>query len=284
MKSSEHRGNPYSIANCIRVALLHVIFGIAILSGLSLTAFFVFLLCYVLRSFAISGVYHRYFSHQSYKTSRWFQFILTVAGCTCGQRGPLSWATSHRLHHQHADDDGDPHSPTLGGFWHAHMGWYLEKDALPTHDSELKRFKDYPEILWLNKNHNVVFLGYLALLYLLGFITAAIFPESGTSGLQFVLWGGFVSTLCLLHATGLINSLSHIFGKRDYDTPDESRNIAWLFPITFGENWHNTHHRYPWSANTGIKKGHWDWIFASLLCLQKCGLIYDLKDARQGSR
>jgi len=159
------------------------------------------------------------------------------------------------------------------------MGWYLQKDALPTQDFELKRFENYPEILWLNRNQNLVFLGYLAILYGLGTLAAALFIQSGTSGLQFVLWGGLVSTLLLIHATGLINSLSHIVGTRDYDTNDDSRNVALLFPLTFGENWHNTHHRFPWSANTGLKPGHWDWIFLALLGLQKVGLIHDLKNA-----
>jgi stearoyl-CoA desaturase (delta-9 desaturase) len=237
-------------------------------------------LSYAVRCFAIGGIYHRYFSHQSYKTSRWFQFVLAVLGCTTGQRGPLSWATSHRLHHQHADRDGDPHSPTLRGFWHAHMGWYLEKDALPTHDTELKRFEKTPEIIWLNRNHSVVFLVYLAALYALGVLAGRVFETSGATGLQFVLWGGFVSTLLLIHATGLINSVSHLFGERDYETPDGSRNVSWLFILTFGENWHNTHHRYPWSANAGIKPGHKDWIFKVLKGLERLGLIHDLKNAK----
>lgn len=269
-----------SPVNVIRLLIFHATALLVFWVGISWPAFLVFIAAYLLRSFAISAGYHRYFSHQSFRTSRGFQFVLAALGCTSGQRGPLSWATSHRLHHQHADHEGDPHSPVLEGFWHAHLGWFLQKDPLPTGDPEIRRFEDTPEILWLNRHHGLVFLLYLAALYGLGWTLAFFFPETGATGAQFVVWGGIISTLLILHATCLINSVTHICGRRDYPTPDGSRNVAWLFPLTFGENWHNTHHRYPWSANTGLKAGHSDWIFAVLRLLERFHIVHDVKDAK----
>lgn len=272
----------YQPGSILRLVAFHMAGLSVFLVGFSWTALLVLLVTFLARNFALAAGYHRYFSHRSFKATRCFQCFLAVLGCTGGQRGPLSWATSHRRHHAHADRPGDPHSPAVHGFFHAHFGWFLVENPLPTDKELLHRYRSYPEILWLNRYYYVVFLLYLALLFGLGQALALLAPGLYTNGVQFVVYGGVLSTLGLLHSTCLINSVAHGHGKKgagcDEQESDLSRNVWWLFPCTFGECWHRSHHRYPWSANTGIESRHPDWIYLALKCCARLRLVSRLKN------
>lgn len=219
---------------------------------------------YFLRMFAITGVYHRYFSHRTYKTSRPMQLALAVLGAAAAQKGPLWWASAHRLHHRHSDTERDLHSPRQGGFWHSHAGWWLgeghEKAALDM----IPDFAGFPELRWIDRNNSVIPIVLGAVLAVFG-------------GLDVFLWGFCLSTVLLAHGTFTINSLAHVWGSRRYATSDDSRNNLWLALLTMGEGWHNNHHHYMNSARQGFYWWEIDLTYYVLWLLSKVGLIWDLK-------
>lgn len=261
----------------LRISLFHASALLVLVVGWSPTALVVATACYLPRFFAVAAGYHRYFSHRSYRTSRGFQFLLALLGTSTGQKGPLSWATSHVLHHRHADRPGDPHSPVLGGLFHAHLGWLMRPDALPTDLRLVRPFGEYPELVWLNRLH---FLGpalLLAGLWGLGSHLREAHPELGTGPGQLVVWGFVVTTLLILHGTCAVNSLGHRFGSQRFPGRDGSRNTWWLFPLTWGENWHNNHHRHPARATTSLSWWEFDPVHRGLLLLEALGLVQDLR-------
>jgi stearoyl-CoA desaturase (delta-9 desaturase) len=217
------------------------------------------------RMFAITGGYHRYFSHKTYKTSRAFQFFLALLGTTCVQKGPLWWAGIHRIHHRESDVPGkDPHSPK-DGFWYSHAGWIQDPRWESTPFREIKDLTRYPELRWLNRWHFVppVVVG------------VTIFAFGGWPALA---WGFFLSTVVLWHATYTINSLSHVFGSRRYETSDTSRNNPWLAILTMGEGWHNNHHHYMASCRNGFFWWEWDPTYYVLRLLGAVGLVWDIRE------
>ena len=219
---------------------------------------------YFIRMFAITAVYHRYFSHRSYKTSRPFQLFLALLGTTATQKGPLWWASTHRIHHKYSDTERDVHSPMRRGFWWSHMGWWLSREHENTDLALIPDFAGYPELRWIEK-WNV--LGPLAMIGgLLAF-----------GGFDVFLWAYVVSTCALMHGVFTINSLSHVFGSRRYATTDTSRNNFLLALITLGEGWHNNHHHYMSSATQGFFWWEIDVSFYILKGLEKVGLVWDLR-------
>lgn len=238
---------------------------------------------YFLRMFAITAFYHRYFSHKAFKTSRVVQFAFAFIGASSTQRGPLWWAAHHRSHHRHSDTDADPHTPSKGFLW-SHMGWFLSRKHYRTDYSLIKDFAKYKELVWLDRFDTAApFLLALALL-ILGSTLNNFFPELGTSGWQLVVWGYFISTVVLIHATLCINSLAHWFGSKRYPTKDDSRNNWWLALITLGEGWHNNHHYYPASARQGFFWWEIDLTYYLLKLMSYCGLVWDLRDVPQRKR
>jgi stearoyl-CoA desaturase (delta-9 desaturase) len=219
---------------------------------------------YVLRMFAITGGYHRYFAHRSYKTSRAGAFALAWIGSTSTQKGALWWAANHRHHHRFSDLPQDIHSPVQDGFWWSHVGWILSSEADETRWDQIQDLAKYPELVWVNKWHLVPVVTY----------AAAIFAIWGLPGL---VWGYFLSTVLLWHGTFTINSLSHVFGSRRYATSDDSRNNPLLALITLGEGWHNNHHTYMSSANQGFFWWEYDFTYYTLTALSWVGLTRDLR-------
>jgi stearoyl-CoA desaturase (Delta-9 desaturase) len=250
--------------NVIALVAIHVITVLTILHGVTLKLVLIALGTYFLRMFAITGVYHRYFSHRSYKTSRIFQLVLAFLGTTATQKGPLWWAAAHRLHHKHSDTERDLHSPARRGFWYSHMGWWLGREHEQTHFDMIPDFAGYPELRWLDKHH-------LIGPWTLGIGCAILFGVEGG------LWGYFVSTCFLMHATFTINSLAHVWGSRRYATKDTSRNNFWLALLTMGEGWHNNHHHYMSSTNQGFFWWEIDVTYYILKGLEKLGLVWDLR-------
>lgn len=234
-------------------------------------------LMYAIRMFAITGFYHRYFSHKAFKTSRSVQFIFAVIGASSVQRGPLWWAAHHRLHHVNSDKQNDEHSPRQQGFWWSHMGWFLSKHNFATRLDRIKDFARYPELKFIDRFDILVPTVFAISLFGFGELLAYGLPHWGTDGWQMLVWGFIVSTVFLYHITFTINSLAHTTGKRKFDTGDDSRNNWLLALFTFGEGWHNNHHHYPGSAKQGFAWWQLDISYLILKLLQLMGIIWDLR-------
>ena len=232
---------------------------------------------YFARMFFITGFYHRYFSHKAFSTSRPFQFVMAICGLTAVQRGPLWWAAHHRHHHLHSDEEDDPHSPHTHHFIWAHMGWITSKTAFPTKLDSVRDLARFPELVFVNRFDTLIYIGFGAAMFALGTVWNALDPAAGTSGFQMLIWAFFISTILVYHATYSINSLAHTFGRKRYDTGDESRNSLLLALLTLGEGWHNNHHHYPVSARQGFYWWEVDITYYGLVALQKLGLIWNLK-------
>ncbi|MDR0181947.1 acyl-CoA desaturase [Lysobacter arvi] len=245
--------------------------------GVSATAIAVAVALYVLRMFAITAFYHRYFSHRTFRASRPVQFAFALIGASCVQRGPLWWAAHHRHHHAHADSPLDLHSPTVHGFWRSHVGWFLTRRAFATDLARVPDLARYPELRWLDRYDVAVPVALALALYGLGAWLEHAAPSLGTSGMQLVVWGFFVSTVALFHVTVTINSLAHRFGTRRFETRDDSRNNALLALLTFGEGWHNNHHFFPGTVRQGFRWWEIDLTWYGLRMMACVGLVRDLK-------
>ena len=232
---------------------------------------------WLIRMFGVEAGYHRYFSHRAFKTSRAFQFVLGLLGASSGQRGPLWWAAHHRSHHRHSDQDGDLHSPR-DGFWHAHLGWLLDKKNVDTDLDAVPDFARYPELRWLNRFYLVPMLAFLALLAV-GGAYGWFGPNVGAWGA--VLWGFFLPTAGVLHVTLAVNSIAHLRGRmggsRRFDTTDGSVNHAWLALPTTGASWHNNHHRYGAAARAGFAWWEVDLSYIGLKMLEACRIVWGLR-------
>lgn len=234
-------------------------------------------LLYLVRMFAITGFYHRYFSHRTFHTSRLAQFFFAVLGATAVQRGPLWWSYQHRHHHKHSDEEEDVHSPTRRGFWWSHIGWITSGRNFPTDYSQVRDLAKFPELVFLNRFDSLVPALFAVSLFVFGYFLSTSFPTLGVTSWQMLIWGFFISTTVLFHATSSINSLAHLLGRRRYETEDNSRNSFLLALITLGEGWHNNHHRYMSVARQGFYWWEIDVSFYVLKVLSWTGLIWNLK-------
>jgi stearoyl-CoA desaturase (delta-9 desaturase) len=221
------------------------------------------ILCYGVRMFAITGFYHRYFSHRTYAMGRTMQFLGGFAGATATQRGPLWWAAHHRQHHKSSDTEEDPHN-SHEGFWHAHWLWFLYQETSVADYGRVPELVRYPELIFLDRCWYVppVLMG------------AALFAVGGW---HWVVWGYFVSTFLLSNGTYTINSLMHYWGRKRFYTGDESRNHWLLALVTLGEGWHNNHHRYQASTRNGFFWYEIDPTYYLLKLMSLAGLVRDLK-------
>jgi stearoyl-CoA desaturase (delta-9 desaturase) len=218
---------------------------------------------YFVRMFFITGAYHRYFAHRSYKMGRAMQFAMALGGTLAVQKGVLWWAAHHRKHHKFSDQPGDVHSPKDGLGW-AHVGWIMSTSHDDTDWKWIRDFAKYPELVWLNKYHVIPPVVLATILYFAG-------------GASMLLCGFFLSTAILYHGTFSINSLMHIWGRRRYVTKDTSRNTLLLALVTLGEGWHNNHHYYQSSANQGFFWWEVDITYYILKLMSFVGLVSDLR-------
>jgi stearoyl-CoA desaturase (Delta-9 desaturase) len=221
---------------------------------------------YFVRMVLVTAAYHRYFSHRAFKTSRVFQFVLALGAQSSAQKGVLWWAGHHRHHHKFSDEAQDIHSVRHSGFWHAHLGWILGPDWDGTNHAMIGDLSKFPELRILN--HSAVML--------LPAVALA-FACLWLGGVHGFVWGFLVSTVMLWHGSFSINSLSHLFGKRRYETTDDSRNNWALALLTTGEGWHNNHHHYQSSANQGFRWWEIDVTFYFLRALELLGVIWDVR-------
>jgi len=259
------------------IFLMHVLACGVFLTGFSWTALVAMLVTYVVRVFALTAGFHRYFSHRAFKTSRVFQFVLAWVGTSSAQLGPMWWAANHRHHHQHSDQPEDIHSPVVQSAFWAHIGWVLCRAYGEIQHHRIKDLYKYPELRFIDRFHVLPVLTLIVLLYAIGAGLNIYFPSLGTSGVQLVMWGFFVSTVLVYHVTFCVNSITHIVGRKRFLTNDESRNSWWVALLTFGEGWHNNHHRWPFSARQGMYWWEFDLSYLILRILERCGLVWDLK-------
>jgi stearoyl-CoA desaturase (delta-9 desaturase) len=257
--------------------LMHLACLLAVWTGVSAVAVTVCLIFYGLRMFGITGGYHRYFSHRSYKTGRVFQFVLGWLGTMAAQKGPLWWAAHHRRHHGSSDTADDVHSPVVRGFWWSHVGWILCRKYSETDVQVIKDLVPYPELRFLNRFHALPPAALAAFMLALGKSLQVFAPGLNTSATQMLVWGFFISTILVYHGTFLVNSLAHCFGRRRYPTKDDSRNNLLIALITLGEGWHNNHHFAPSSERHGFYWWEIDVSHYILKTLSWLGLVWDLK-------
>jgi len=244
--------------------LVHVLAVVGTLwFGVTAKSLALFLAMVWVRMFFITGGYHRYFAHRTYKTNRAWQLVLAMGGATSAQKGPLWWAGHHRNHHRYSDTELDIHSP-LRGFWWSHVGWILcdRYDEIP-HD-RIRDFAKFPELRFVEK-WNGLFP------WLLG---TACMLVAGWSGLFFSFMLG---TVVLWHSTFLVNSLAHVSGRRRFVTDDTSRNNLFISLLTLGEGWHNNHHHYQAAARNGFFWWEIDVTWYILKAMSWVGLVKDLK-------
>jgi stearoyl-CoA desaturase (Delta-9 desaturase) len=262
---------------CLPFVILHLGCLGVLWVGWSWIALYTAIGLYLVRMFAITGIYHRYFSHRTFRTSRWAQFTFAVVGASSAQRGPLWWAANHRNHHRHSDTPADPHSPIRHGFWRSHAGWFMGTTHYATEYRRIRDFARFPELVWLNRFDKAVPTGLAVALYFAGLWLEHAAPSLGVTGLQMLVWGFAISTTVLFHATSSINSLAHLVGSRRYDTGDDSRNNFLLALVTLGEGWHNNHHKHMGCTRQGFYWWEIDLTYYVLRLLSWTGLIWDLK-------
>jgi stearoyl-CoA desaturase (Delta-9 desaturase) len=273
------------IANMIGVALPVIAFVAAIVllwhEAVGWLDLGVMSALYVLTGLGITVGYHRLLTHRAFQTSKPVQYAFAILGSMSVQGPVLHWVADHRKHHAHTDEEGDPHSPHLAGrgiiggvkgLWHAHVGWLFSlKDR-----AEPERYaRDWLEDRGMRVIDRLFFV-WLALGIAIPFAIGFGVRGSVVGGLQCALWGGLVRIFFLHHVTFSINSVCHFFGRRAFATEDESRNVFWLAPLSFGESWHNNHHAFPRSAFHGMRWTQIDPGGLVIRALEKFGLAWNV--------
>jgi fatty-acid desaturase len=224
-------------------------------------------LYWVAGSLGIGMGFHRLITHRGYRVPKGVEYFLVTCGTLALEGGPIQWATTHRIHHAHTDRQGDPHTPRDGGWW-AHIGWILQGTAQDHDQATLSRYAGD-----LLKDRYYVFLSrfYFVPLIVLA-LALLVFGGWGV-----MLWGTSLRVTLGLHATWLVNSATHLWGRRRFNTLEDSRNSWWVALLTFGEGWHNNHHAYPTSARHGLKWYEIDFNWWGIRLLQLMGLARAIK-------
>ncbi len=218
----------------------------------------------------ISMGYHRLLTHRAYRVPLALEYFFAVCGALTLEGGPISWAATHRIHHQKSDQPGDPHSPRDGAWW-AHMGWLLFGEARHNNTRKMSKYAPdlakHPFYVWLNTYHWVPTIVLGVLLFALG-------------GLPLILWGLCLRVVVGLHVTCLVNSATHMWGARRFATNDDSHNTWWVALISFGEGWHNNHHAHPTSARHGLAWYEFDPSWIQIKILRFLGVAKSVRVAR----
>ncbi len=230
----------------------------------------------------ITLCYHRLLTHRSFRTPKWFEYALTALGCAAFQGGPVQWVGTHRLHHRYSDEPDDPHSPKHGFSW-SHMFWCMKRNCRHPDRSPARAARDLckdPGIRLINRFHIVPQVVVIMLLFVLG-EAAAMFLGWSTSGVSWLVWGVCVRTVLVYHVTWLVNSATHTWGYRNYDTTDQSTNLWWVGILAFGEGWHNNHHGDQRAAAHGRRWFEFDMTYLTIRLLALVGLARDIVKTRQ---
>jgi stearoyl-CoA desaturase (delta-9 desaturase) len=238
---------------------------------------------YVLCAFGTTIGYHRYFTHRGFATRKPVEAVLAILGSMTMQGPVTQWVTDHRKHHAHSDQPGDPHSPHVGhgdgawgairGFAHAHVGWLFANLGL-------EQGREYGKDLYENRLVRTVdrlYLVWVVLTFGLPFLLGYAIGGSVLAGFEGLVWGGLIRIFLYQHATFSVNSICHMFGRRDYRTRDEARNNWLVALLVFGEGWHNNHHAFPASARHGLRRWQLDVSWWVIRGLEKLRLVWDVK-------
>jgi fatty-acid desaturase len=229
----------------------------------------------------IGMAYHRLLTHRGYRVPRWLEYFVTACGTMALEGGPIFWVATHRVHHQNSDQEGDPHTPHDGTWW-AHAGWILSGRALHSETALLGRYA--PDLtrdrvhVWLSKYHWVPLTISGLVQVALGAWLSPAHPIVGAVGM--LLWGTFLRVTIGLHATWLVNSATHLWGGRRFETTDDSRNNWWVALLTGGEGWHNNHHAHPVSARHGLAWYEVDINYYGIWVMEKLGLARKVQIAK----
>ena len=282
---------PYVIAVIAFHLLLPLAFVPWLFSWTGLVS--VFLGNYIFCSLGIGAGYHRLLTHRGYTCPKWLEHTLALLGVCCLQDSPARWVAIHRLHHQHSDEQPDPHSPLVSLFW-GHVGWLLienrELSRMSTYEKYARDILQDPFYMRLERGHLWiwVYVAHAVLFYFAGLAVGWVWTGEIMGGVQFglsmLLWGVVFRTLYTWHVTWGINSVSHRWGYRTYATKENSRN-NWIFALaTNGEGWHNNHHAHPRSAAHGERWWELDVTYLSIRCLERLGLVSDVVTSQTGPR
>ena len=230
---------------------------------------------YVATGLGITVGFHRLFTHRGFKTYAVVRWLLAILGSLAGQSTVIQCGAQHRRHHEHSDKEDDPHSPRHGVWW-AHMFWFLPYMSPEEREELQKRYA--PDLL---RQHDLRFISALYLLWhvalAIGLFAFGWVMDGVWTGVSVLLWGLCLRMILMLHATWAVNSAAHLWGYRNYDTDDQSRNTWWVALISFGEGWHNNHHKYPVLARHGHRWWEIDPSYWVILLLARTGLAWDLK-------
>jgi stearoyl-CoA desaturase (delta-9 desaturase) len=260
------------------LAVIGTLWGVAV-RPIDLALFALF---YLLPGLGITVGFHRYFTHRSFETSRVVKTLLAVLGSMTSQGPVCQWVSDHRKHHAHSDVEGDPHSPHVGsgsgvlgvlrGFWHSHVGWLFRTKGLVV---RTKYGRDLLEDTII-RNVDRLYFVWVALGFAVPFVIG-YWLDGVRGGIEASIWGGLVRIAVFQHITWSVNSICHMFGRRDFDVRDESRN-NWLLALpSLGEAWHNNHHAFPSSAVHGLGRFQFDLSALVIRGLEKAGLVWDVK-------
>lgn len=266
----------------------HTIFFVSVFHILAVVALFnfswsnlgaAFVAWWVAASWGIGIGYHRLFTHRGFKASKGVERFFATCGALGLQSGPISWVSTHRIHHAFTETERDPHSPRNGTYW-AHIGWIFQGTGQGQSQATKQRYcpdmVNDPYLLWLDKYYYLIIVAAAAVMFAIG-------------GWTMVLWGVFLRTAVSWHFTWLVNSATHLWGSRRFETRDDSRNNALVAAVTFGEGWHNNHHAFPRSAKHGFTWKEFDINWYQLRLLEKLGVIdnvyaYDLASESETPR
>lgn len=253
------------------VAAFHLFAAVGLITMSWPNAVALFITWWISSSWGIGIGYHRLFTHRGFKAPKWLEYFFATCGSLALQSGPVAWVTTHRIHHAFTETDKDPHSPRNGTYW-AHIGWIFRGTAQIQSQAAKQRYS--PDLTkdryftWLDKYYWVTTVAVAALLLAIG-------------GWTMMLAGIFVRTVMGWHFTWLVNSATHLWGSRRFETRDDSKNNGFVAAVTFGEGWHNNHHAFPRSAKHGFTRKEFDINWYQLQLLEKLGIIknvyaYDL--------
>lgn len=254
---------------------LTTLFFVVVFHILAVGAFFTFswqnlaaflILWWVSGSLGIGLGYHRLLTHRGFKVPKWLEYTLSLFGTLALQSGPLSWVSTHRIHHAFTDQENDPHSPRHGTYW-AHIGWIFRGTSQNQTEETMRRY--CPDMID-DKVHRVLNRFYWVPTVLVGVGLFAI------GGFGMMLWGIFLRTVLGWHFTWLVNSATHLWGSRRFETRDDSRNNGLVAALSWGEGWHNNHHAHPRSAKHGLTWYEIDINWMQLRVLEMVGLAKDI--------
>jgi len=278
----EHQQGRINWLTTIVMALFHVgaIAALFFFSWSNLAVFFV--MYFFAINLGIGVAYHRLLTHRGFRTPKWVEYFVTACGTLALEGGPIFWVATHRVHHQYSDQAGDPHTPVDGTFW-SHAGWIISGRAMHSETALLGR---YAPDLTRDKGHVLLSKYHWLPLTLTGLAQLALGAVLASPGhalkgaLSMMLWGTFLRVVVGLHATWFVNSATHLYGARRFDTRDESRNNWWVAILTGGEGWHNNHHAHPVSARHGLAWYEFDVNYYCIWLLSKVGLAHKVQIAK----